>query len=253
MIDCLIIDDDANIAATIHEYFTLFNLSSAYETDFEAGLETAASMKPSLIILDVNLGEDSGFSLCKKLRETSDVPIIFISVRNSDDDVLAALGVGGDDYVTKPFSMAVLLAKAKAVLKRSASAAEAAASASGVAGTEASAGSARRAPRDVIRFGSVEIDRGSGYVTRDGANVKLKPLELKMLLYLIDNCGNRVTKDELLENVWCDTFIGEGTLSVHIRHLREKLEETPNNPRYIKTVWGSGYIFENPGDLVLQP
>ena len=242
MIDCLIIDDDASIAATIHEYFTLFNLSSAYETDYEAGLNAAASMQPALIIMDVNLGEESGFALCKKLRETSDVPIIFISVRNTDDDVLAALGVGGDDYVTKPFSMAVLLAKAKAVLKRSAAAAVAATPA---AGAEAAvAGAAPRAPREVIRFSAVEIDRGSGRVLRDGVTVKLKPLEYKLLLYLIDNRGNLVTKDELLENVWGDTFIGEGTLSVHIRHLREKLEETPNNPRYIKTVWGSGYMFE---------
>ena len=315
MVDCLIIDDDVSIAATIHEYFTLFNLSCVYETDYEAGLKTAASQHPTLIIMDVNLGEESGFALCKKLRETSDVPIIFISVRNSDDDVLAALGVGGDDYVTKPFSMAVLLAKARAILKRSAAAAEAvavaaaaAATATGAAATAAgaatataateetgtsasaatgaataaatatetaapqattpvseytatlaapneaatssadfaspAASSAPRAPREVTRFGGVEIDRGSGRVTRDGEPVKLKPMEYKLLLYLIDNKDIRVTKDELLENVWGDTFIGEGTLSVHIRHLREKLEETPNNPRYIKTVWGSGYIFE---------
>jgi len=101
-----------------------------------------------------------------------------------------------------------------------------------------------REMREAIRFGSVEIDPRSGRVTRGGVAVKLKPMEYKLLLYLIDNKGVRITKDELLENVWGDTFIGEGTLSVHIRHLREKLEEMPNNPRYIKTVWGSGYIFE---------
>lgn len=121
--------------------------------------------------------------------------------------------------------MAVLLAKAKAVLKRSAPVEP-------------------QAQREMIRFGGIEIDRGSERVTRNGEIVKLKPLELKMLLYLIDNHGNRVTKDELLEKVWGDTFIGDGTLSVHIRHLREKLEDMPNNPRYIKTVWGSGYMFE---------
>jgi len=180
MPDCLIIDDDASIAATICEYFTLFNLSCAYETDFKAGIRAAADKLPSLIILDVNLGDESGFSLCKKLRETSDVPVIFISVRNTDDDILAALGVGGDDYVTKPFSMAVLLAKAKAILKRS------------VPVTAPS-------PRDILRFGRVEIDRGSERVTRGGELVRLKPLELRLLLYLIDNNGNRVTKDELLE------------------------------------------------------
>jgi len=225
MLDCLIIDDDASIASTICEYFSLFDFSCKYATSYEAGIKAIAESKPSLIILDVNLGEESGFALCKRLRETSNVPIIFISARNTDDDVLVALGVGGDDYLTKPFSMSVLLARAKAVLKRSSAV-------------------PAQASRDAVKFGKVEIDRGSERVTKNGEVVKLKPLEFKLLLYLIDNRGNRVTKEELLEKVWGDTFIGEGTLSVHIRHLREKLEDMPNNPRYIKTVWGSGYMFE---------
>jgi len=226
--DCLIIDDDASIAATICEYFSLFDFTCEYATGFEAGIKAAAENNPSLIILDVNLGDESGFALCKKLRETSDVPIIFISARNTDDDVLVALGVGGDDYLTKPFSMSVLLARAKAVLKRSAA-------------------TPAPTPKDIIKFGNIEIDRNSERVMKNSEIVKLKPLELRLLLYLIDNNGSRITKEELLEKVWGDTFIGEGTLSVHIRHLREKLEEMPNNPRYIKTVWGSGYMFEGLG------
>jgi len=225
LLDCLIIDDDASIATTICEYFSLFDFSCQYATDFESGINAIAKSKPSLIILDINLGEESGFALCKKIRETSDIPIIFISARNTDDDVLVALGVGGDDYLTKPFSMSVLMARAKAVLKRTTT-------------------TVAQAPRDVAKFGNIEIDRGSERVTKNGQPVKLKPLELRLLLYLIDNHGNRITKEELLEKVWGDTFIGEGTLSVHVRHLREKLEDMPNNPRYIKTVWGSGYIFE---------
>lgn len=225
MPDCLIIDDDVSIAATICEYFNLFDLSCEYETDYEAGLKTITEKQPSIILLDVNLGNRTGFELCKKLREASDVPIIFISARNTDDDILAALGLGGDDYVTKPFSMAVLLAKTRAILKRNT-----------YTQTQAS--------QPVIRFGNIEIDTNSERVLRDGNPVKLKPMELKLLLYLIENKGKRITKDELLENVWGDTFIGEGTLSVHIRHLREKLEETPNEPRFIKTLWGSGYLFE---------
>ena len=226
MPDCLIIDDDINIAATICEYFNLFNVSCEYVTDYEAGIRAIAEKQPSLILLDINLGEQTGFELCKRLREASDVPVIFISARNTDDDILVALGIGGDDYITKPFSMAVLLAKSKAMLKRSVPA-------------------QNQGPRPMVRFGGVEIDRGSDRVYRNGEIVKLKPLELKLLLYLIDNKGKRIIKDELLENVWQDTFIGEGTLSVHIRHLREKLEDAPNNPRYIKTVWGSGYMFED--------
>ena len=225
MLDCLIIDDDASIAATICEYFNLFNVSCEYAVDFDAGMQAIEEKQPSLILLDINLGEQTGFTLCKKLRETSDVPVIFISARNTDDDILAALGIGGDDYITKPFSMAVLLAKAKAMLKRSAP-------------------PPTQAAQVVSRFGDVEIDRATGRVSRGGEPVKLKPLELKLLLYLFDNKGRCVTKEELLDNVWQDTFVGEGTLSVHIRHLREKLEEVPNDPRYIKTMWGTGYLFE---------
>jgi len=225
MPDCLVIDDDESIAATICEYFSLFDLTCEYATSFEAGLKTAIENPPSLIILDINLGEESGFTLCKKLRETSDLPIIFISARNADDDILVGLGIGGDDYVTKPFSMSVLLSRAKAVLKRSAA-----------VPTEPQ--------RETIKFGRIEIDKGSDRVTRNGEYVKLKPLELKLLLYLIEKQNSRVTKDELLEKVWGDTFIGDGTLSVHIRRLREKLEDTPNSPQFIKTVWGSGYMFE---------
>ena len=226
MPDCLIIDDDASIAATICEYFTLFDVSCEYAVDYEMGMKAVAEKKPSIVLLDINLGEQSGFELCKKLRTTSDVPIIFLSARNTDDDVLAALGVGGDDYITKPFSMAVLLAKTKAMLKRSAPAKDA-------------------AIQPTMRFGHVEIDRQSDRVMRKGRVVKLKPLELKLLLYLLDNKGRSITKDELLQNVWGDTFVGEGTLSVHIRHLREKLEDIPSEPRFIKTMWGSGYMFED--------
>ncbi|MCL2717901.1 MAG: response regulator transcription factor [Lachnospiraceae bacterium] len=226
MLDCLIIDDEISISKTIYEYFTLFNLSCEYAVDFESGLQKAAEQKPALILLDVNLGKQSGFNLCKKLREMSDVPILFMSARNTDDDILTALGVGGDDYITKPFSMTVLYAKVKAMLKRNTI----------IQKTVSS---------DIIRFGNIEIEQDSGRVLRNAEPVKLKPLELKLLLYLIANKGRRLTKDELLEKVWEDTFIGEGTLSVHIRHLREKLEEDPKNPRFIKTMWGSGYMFEN--------
>ncbi|MDR0469740.1 MAG: response regulator transcription factor [Peptococcaceae bacterium] len=226
MLDCLIIDDEVSISETICEYFNLFGLKSEYVTDYESGLNVAAEKQPSLILLDVTLGGQSGFALCKTLRETSDVPILFISARNTDDDILVALGVGGDDYITKPFSMAVLLAKAQAMLKRSAA-------------------TAKTALDETMRFGDVEIEQGSGRVYRGGGLVKLKPLEQKLLLYLYSNRGRRVTKGELLENVWGDSFVGEGTLSVHIRHLREKLEDDPQNPRYIKTMWGSGYMFES--------
>ena len=250
MLDCLVIDDEISISETICEYFNLFGVQSEYAADYEAGLRAAVEKRPQLILLDVNLGGQSGFALCKKLREFSDMPILFISARGADDDILAALGVGGDDYITKPFSMAVLLAKAKAMLKRrdaqpkAASAASAAVGAAATATGAAAGATAATAAAETIRFGDVEIEQLSGRVYRGGELVRLKPLEQRLLLYLYENRGRRITKDELLENVWGDTFVGEGTLSVHVRRLREKLEEDPKNPRYIKTMWGSGYMFE---------
>ena len=236
MPECLVIDDDESIAVTICEYFNLFNVSCVYATDYDTGLKTALEKKPQLILLDVNLNGQSGFTLCKTLRETSDIPILFISARNTDDDILTALGVGGDDYITKPFSMAVLLAKAKVMLKRNTK--------NSTKKKNNPKGAPFNAAKEPIKFANVEIDRDNGRVFRNGEPIKIKPMELKLLLYLIENQGRRITKDELLEKVWENTFIGEGTLSVHIRHLREKLEADPQNPRYIKTMWGSGYMFE---------
>ena len=227
MPDCLIIDDEPSIAQTVCEYFNLFGISCEYATTYADGKAAIASTNPALILLDINLGGESGFALCKEIRATSQQPIIFISARNTDDDILAALNIGGDDYVTKPFSMAILLAKAKAMLKRTSMAA-----------------TQDALPQPVVQFGDITLDRGAGRAYRKSEPVKLKPMEWKLLLYLADHKGQVLTKDELLEKVWQDTFIGEGTLSVHIRHLREKLEQDPNTPQYIKTVWGSGYLFE---------
>jgi two-component system response regulator RegX3 len=106
-------------------------------------------------------------------------------------------------------------------------------------------GASAQTQKQSVRFGDVEIDMDSCRVFRGGNLVNLKPMELKLLLYLFDNQGRRVTKDELLEKVWEGAFVGEGTLSVHIRHLREKLEKDPQNPVFIKTMWGSGYMFES--------
>ena len=251
MPDCLVIDDETSIADTICEYFNLFGVSCESAGCYEDGYAAVVEKRPSLVLLDINLGGQSGFELCKNLRAVSDVPIIFISARGSDDDVLAAFGIGGDEFVAKPFSMAVLLAKARAMLKRS-DAAQANVRAAGSGGAGPPKNGCNIGPDDVrpqenervFRFGGAAVDERSGRVTFNGEPVRLKPLEYKLLLYFCKNAGRRLVKEELLEKVWGDTFVGEGTLSVHIRHLREKLESDPGNPQYIKTLWGSGYIFE---------
>jgi two-component system response regulator RegX3 len=173
--------------------------------------------------LDINLNEESGFSLCKKLRERFDLPILFISARTSDDDVLLALGIGGDDYIPKPYSLNVLLAKVKTVLKRY-----------------------RSNQQEMYSFGGYTLDFEHERVFSQGKDIGLKAMEYKLLAYLILNRNRVVSKEKLFRYVWEDSITGDNTLNVHIRRLRERIEEDPNNPRFIKTIWGIGYSFEGP-------
>lgn len=221
--DCLIVDDEEVLAETTCEYLNMFDVRTAYVTSAEDCERFLSEHETSLILLDINLGGMSGFELCKKLRQTTDIPILFISARSSDDDVLIALNIGGDDYIYKPYTLSVLLAKVKAVLRR-------------YSGTTDS---------EVLEFGQVRIDSQLGRVYVRGEEVKLKAMELKLLMYLARNKGKIVSKEELFRNVWGDVFTGDGTLNVHIRHLREKIEEDPQNPRHIITVWGTGYVLED--------
>jgi two-component system response regulator RegX3 len=215
--DCLIIDDEPEMASGTCEYFNLFGVSSHYKLTADDALSFLAENTISLILLDISLGQSSGFTLCKTLRETLDVPILFVSARTDHEDMLLALNIGGDDYISKPYSLSVLLAKVKAVLKRYASA----------------------KPE-----GRLRVDTATERITLDGAALQLKNMEYKLLKYLLDNKGRIVGKDELFEKVWGDAFVSDGTLSVHIHRLREKIETDPNNPLLIKTVWGVGYVYD---------
>ena len=222
--DCLIVDDEIVLAETTCEYFNMFEVKSAYVTSAGECEQFLRENETSLILLDINLGNTSGFDLCKKLRQTTQIPILFISARSSNDDVLIALNIGGDDYIHKPYTLSILLAKVKAVLKR-------------YGGNSSST--------EILEFGQVKIDPLLCRVYVKGAEIKLKSLEYKLISYLAKNKNRVITKNELFQNVWGDSFTGDGTLNVHIRHLREKIEENPNNPQYIKTIWGTGYILED--------
>lgn len=142
-----------------------------------------------MLLLDINLGDGSGFELCKELRETTDIPILFISARTSDDDKIIALSIGGDDYIQKPCSLSVLLAKVKAVLKRYGS-------------------------RETVKYdsGRLVVDFNARQVLVDGTPVKLTSLEFKLLAYLVQNEGRMIPKQELFEKVWEDKYTGDGTL-----------------------------------------
>ncbi|MBQ8979641.1 MAG: response regulator transcription factor, partial [Oscillospiraceae bacterium] len=177
----------------------------------------------------------SGFDLCRKIREIFDIPLFFISARTSDDDVLIALNIGGDDYIKNPYTLNVLLAKVKAAVAR-------------YDRTRDNTGAPRSAPRNedgLIRLiGDVFLNTNIRKIVSGGKDLTLKALEYKLLYYLYTNRGKVVTKNDLLRDVWEDEFINEGTIAVHIRHLREKIETDPKDPQLIKTVWGVGYMME---------
>ena len=222
---CLIVDDEEALSESTREYFNMFGVKTAWAKDRQACMDFLRENTAELILLDINLGSSSGFDLCRTLRETTDIPILFISARTSDDDMLLALNIGGDDYIRKPYSLAVLLAKVKAVLKRQGSA---------ESGKEES----------IFAFGGLKIDFEAKNAHLGGQKIELKTMEYKLLAYLAKNKNRVVSKDEIFKNVWEDAITTDNTLNVHIRHLREKIEENPNEPRYIKTVWGTGYAFE---------
>lgn len=223
----LIIDDEKELAESTSEYFNMMGISSKYVLTSQEALDFFKDNEAGVILLDINLGDASGFSLCKTLRETINCPILFISARSSDDDMVVALNIGGDDYITKPYSLNVLFAKVKAVLNRYES-------------TEKKSG-------NVLVFGDIKIDIGSGIVFKAGKEVSLTAMEYKLLTYLANNRNKVIGKEEIFNNVWDDSFVSDGTLNVHIRHLREKLEDDPNEPVYIKTARGRGYLFKAEG------
>lgn len=219
--DCLIIDDEQLLADSTAEYFNMFQVKTAVAYDTSECLRFFTEHTARLLLLDINLSDGSGFELCRKLRQKTQIPILFISARTSDDDQLIALNIGGDDYIQKPYSLSVLLAKVKVVLKRFAQ------------NTDPS-----------YTDGRLTVDFHARQVLVEGHPVKLTSLEFKLLAYLIQNEKKAVSKQELFEQVWGDKFTGDGTLNVHIRKIREAIEPDPGKPAYITTIWGEGYRFD---------
>ena len=229
---CLIVDDETELAKMTCEYFQMFDVSCTYVENITQCEQFLTEHTVEMLLLDINLKEESGFLLCKKIRETSDIPILFISARQSDDDVLAALNIGGDDYIKKPYSLSVLLAKVKIILKRMGKA-DAPREVESTSGKEG-----------VKSYGKMTIDRNRMTVVLDGKEIMLKAREFQLLECLFDNRNKIMAKEKLFEEVWGDAFFSDGTLNVHIRKLREKLEKNPNEPKMITTVWGTGYLLK---------
>jgi two-component system response regulator RegX3 len=223
--DCLVVDDERALSEATVEYFTMFGLRAAWVENAQAAEAFLAGHEVDLVLLDVNLEGESGFAFCRRLRRSTDVPILFISARGGDDDVLLGLGVGGDDYIAKPYSLSVLLAKVQAVLRRRG---------------DRAAGDGEP---DRMAFGPYTVRFDLERVFGPEGEVALTVLEYRLLACLIGAAGRAVGKRELFNAVWGHAGVTEGALNVQIRRLRAKLGDT-DPPRWIKTVWGVGYRFD---------
>ena len=232
-IDVLYVDDEEQLAANVAEYFNMFDINTNYVTSVAACYDFFKENTADVLLLDINLGDGNGFEVCKKIRNDFDIPIIFISARGSDDDILTALNIGGDDYIKKPFSLSVLLAKVKATLKRVNMIKEAKMLANE---------SAKELEDSNNENKLIVLEDATMSVIVKGNKFTLKAKEYALLKCLYNHKNTIVTKEQLFDEVWGDEYYGDGTLNVHIRKIREKIEDNPNEPEFIKTIWGTGYI-----------
>ena len=226
--NCLIVDDEKELSQMTSEYFNMFEVSTAVVESKAECFDFLSKNDVDLILLDINLGDGTGFEVCKKIREEMQLPILFISARQSDDDVLVALSVGGDDYVKKPYNLSVLLAKVKVNLKR----------------LEMMNSKGENILEKETKEEVLTLDNSTLSAVYKGNRVTLKAKEFALLECLYRHKNTIVKKEVLFDEVWGDSFFSDSTLNVHIRKLREKLEDNPNEPELIKTVWGTGYYLE---------
>lgn len=226
MAKVLIIEDDMAIAAIERDYLELEHFEVELAADGMTGLTRGLSGEFDLILLDLMLPKMDGFMVCRKLREKLNIPILMVTARQEDIDKIRGLGLGADDYVEKPFSPSVLVARVKANLSQY----------ERVSGTG-------KAPSEIM-LGGIRLNTGTHRVFVDGKEAELKNKEYELLLFLMLNVDLVFDRETLYENVWGLEAMGDNaTVAVHINRLREKLEKDPANPRYIETVWGAGYRF----------
>jgi DNA-binding response OmpR family regulator len=221
----LLVEDDPAIRDGLELALSHLGHETLARSDGESGLQAALSLDPSVVVLDVMLPGIDGFEVCRRLRRASVVPVIMLTARSDDIDVVVGLEAGADDYVTKPVRPRVLDARIKAVLRR------------GSTEPETSRGPAR--------FGELTVDRVALRASKDGVELALTPMELRLLLELTARPGQVHTREALLRSVWDQDYLGDSRLvDACVQRLRAKIEDTPSQPEMIQTVRGFGYRFE---------
>lgn len=228
MYNILVCDDDRDIVRALRIY-----LSTGEYRVFEAysgreALDIVEKENISLVLMDVMMPELDGISATEKLRETTNVPILLLTAKGESSDKVLGLTAGADDYIVKPFDPMELLARVRSQLRR-----------------YTTLGGSAAAPTD-LTLGGITLCDAAKEVTVDGERVNLTPIEFDLLKFLLQNPGKVFSSRELYEKVWKESVLGsQGVVPVHIRHLREKLEINPSEPRYLKVVWGRGYKLED--------
>lgn len=226
MAKILIVEDDESIAAIERDYLAISGFDVEIALDGQIGLEKGGSGAFDLILLDLMLPGMDGFEVCRRLREKTDIPILMVTARREDIDKIRGLGLGADDYIEKPFSPSVLVARVKANL------------------AQYQRLTGKKQTPSEISLGNITVNTGTHRVYADGREVELKNKEYELLLFLMLNVDMVFDRETLYEKVWGMEALGDNaTVAVHINRLREKLEKDPAKPRYIETVWGAGYRF----------
>ncbi|MGW3248410.1 response regulator transcription factor [Streptomyces sp. NPDC001070] len=226
----LVVDDDATVSEVVAGYLNRSGFDVDVASDGPAAVALAAARAPDLAILDLMLPGMDGLEVCRRIRDNGPIPVIMLTARGDEEDRILGLEVGADDYVTKPFSPRELVLRVESVLRRTGHAAD-----------------DRTAPSGSgLRAGPLALEPVARRVTRHGTELALTIREFDLLEFFLRNPGRATSREELMRRVWGWEFGDLSTVTVHIRRLREKIEQDPAHPRLISTVWGVGYRFDPP-------
>jgi DNA-binding response OmpR family regulator len=220
----LVVDDEPAIRDVVVQYLRREGYATLEASDGDAARELLQREWPSLVVLDLMLPGTDGLTLCRWIRDRSQLPVIMLTARGEEADRIVGLELGADDYVTKPFSPRELVARVRTVLRRG--------------------GTADERRDEVVRFGEIEIDAAAREVHKRDSVLKLTAREFDLLFFLACHPRRVFSRDQLMSRVWgYEPAFDSGTITVHVRRLREKIEDDPAHPRYLETVWGVGYRF----------
>lgn len=220
MTDILIVEDNREIAELLRDFLRAENYTVSLAETGEKALSLYEKYGARLVVLDIMLPGIDGFEVCRKIREQENTPILIVSAKDSKEDKLNGLILGADDYIEKPYDIDILLAKISGIFKR-------------------------RYQSDTVVSGDLVLDKINRQVTKSGIPLQMTAKEFDLLLYMVENKGQALSKELLFNKIWgFDSFSEQQTLTVHIKWLREKIEEDTKNPKHILTVWGVGYRYE---------